>query len=66
MAQEFSNSLTRRRVVAAGLALSATPVALAEADHAYAQAKEPTKETAPEKSLYDRLGGVFAIAATRS
>ena len=63
MAQEFSNSLTSRRVVAAGLALSATPVALAEADHAYAQAKEPTKETAPEKSLYDRLGGVFAIAA---
>ena len=29
------------------------------ADNAYAQAKQ----TAPEKSLYERLGGVFAIAA---
>src|SRR5437016_9323065 len=63
MAQDFSNSPTRRSVVAAGLALSAAPVALAGADHAYAQAKEPTKENAPEKSLYERLGGVFAIAA---
>jgi hemoglobin len=63
MAQDFSNSLTRRSLVAAGLALSATPVAVAGADRAYAQAKEPTKETAPEKSLYERLGGVFAIAA---
>ncbi len=60
MAQDFSNSLTRRSLVAA---LSATPVALAGADRAYAQAKEPTKEAAPEKSLYERLGGVFAIAA---
>ena len=49
MAQDFSNSPTRRSVVAAGLALSAAPVALAGADHAYAQAKEPTKENAPRK-----------------
>jgi hemoglobin len=43
----------------AGLALTAAPVALAKADKAYAQATQP----AQEKSLYDRLGGVFAIAA---
>jgi hemoglobin len=33
--------------------------ALASMDNALAQAKD----TAPEKSLYERLGGVFAIAA---
>ena len=43
----------------AGLALSACPIALAGPDKAYAQAKQTT----PEKSLYERLGGVFAIAA---
>ena len=42
-----------------GLALTAAPLALAGADHAYAQAEQ----TAPEKGLYERLGGVFAIAA---
>ena len=52
MAQAISNSLTRRDVVA-GLALIAAPVVLAGADSAHAQ----------EKTLYDRLGGVFAIAA---
>jgi hemoglobin len=57
MAKRFLTSFTRRDAVAA-LALTA-PVALAGADNAYAQAKEPK----PEKSLYDRLGGVFAIAA---
>ena len=57
MAQDLSTSITRRSVVA-GLALSTTPVALAGADNAYAQAKETTSE----KSLYERLGGVFAIA----
>jgi hemoglobin len=64
MAQNFSNSLTRRSLVAA---LGAAPVALAGADRAYAQAKdsakEAPKEIASEKSLYQRLGGVFAIAA---
>jgi len=60
MARDLSTSITRRSLVAA-LALSAAPVALAGADNAYAQAKETTKE--PEKSLYERLGGVFAIAA---
>ena len=58
MAQAVSNSMTRRGVVA-GLALTAAPVAvLAEARSAHAQA-----QASPEKSLYDRLGGVFAIAA---
>ena len=64
MAQDFSTSLTRRSLVAA---LSAAPIALAGTDDAYAQAKEAPKEsekeTTSEKSLYERLGGVFAIAA---
>jgi len=59
MAQSVSLSITRRSVVA-GLALTAAPVAvLAGANNAYAQ----DKQTAPEKSLYERLGGVFAVAA---
>ena len=59
MAPAVSTSITRRSVVA-GLALTAAPVAvLAEAKNAYAQAAQ----TMPEKSLYERLGGVFAIAA---
>ena len=58
MAQSFSTSITRRSAVA-GLALTAAPVALAGADRAHAQAQQPT----PDKSLYERLGGVFAIAA---
>jgi hemoglobin len=59
MAKAVSTSITRRSAVA-GLALAAAPVAvLAAANTAYAQAKQ----TMPEKSLYERLGGVFAIAA---
>src|SRR6185436_15321732 len=59
MAQAVSTSITRRSV-AAGLALTAAPMAvLAGASNAYAQAKQPMSD----KSLYDRLGGVFAIAA---
>ena len=58
MTQAVSTSITRRSV-AAGLALTAASVAvLADADSAYA-----AKKTIPEKSLYERLGGVFAIAA---
>jgi hemoglobin len=57
--QTVSTSLTRRNVVA-GLALAAAPVTvLGAADNAHAQ----DKQTLPEKSLYERLGGVFAIAA---
>ena len=55
MAQDISTPITRRSMVA-GLALSASPIALAGADTASAQ-------SAPEKGLYERLGGVFAIAA---
>jgi hemoglobin len=56
MAQGVSASLTRRSAVAA-LALTAAPIALA-ADTAKA-APAPTGD----KSLYERLGGIFAIAA---
>jgi hemoglobin len=59
MTKAISTSITRRSVVA-GLTLTTAPVAaLAGAHKVYAQAKQ----TMPEKSLYDRLGGVFAIAA---
>jgi hemoglobin len=59
MARTVSNFMTRRSVVA-GLALTAAPLTvLARADKANAQ----SKSAAPEKSLYERLGGVFAIAA---
>jgi hemoglobin len=58
--QALPDWLTRRSVVA-GLALSATPIAaeLVGMDKANAQGKQTT----PEQSLYERLGGVFAIAA---
>jgi hemoglobin len=58
MKKAVSTSITRRGVVA-GLALTAAPAALTGADNAYAQARQ----NAPDKSLYERLGGVFAIAA---
>jgi len=59
MSQTVLTSITRRSVVG-GLALAAAPVTvLAAADNAHAQ----DKQTVPEKSLYERLGGVFAIAA---
>jgi hemoglobin len=59
MSQTVSASITRRSVVA-GLALAGAPVTvLMAADTAHAQ----DKQTVPEKSLYERLGGVFAIAA---
>ena len=55
MAQDISTSITRRSMVA-GLTLAAAPaIALAGANTASAQ-------TTPEKGLYERLGGVFAIA----
>src|SRR6476620_12050485 len=59
MAQPVATSITRRSAVA-GLALAAAPMALvAAADNAPAQ----TKQTTSENSLYDRMGGVSAIAA---
>ena len=59
MAQSVSTPVTRRSVVA-GLAVAAAPATVfAAADKAHGQ----SAQTAPEKSLYERLGGVFAIAA---
>lgn len=58
MEKAASTSITRRTLIA-GLALAAAPVVVAGANNAYAQASKPV----PEKSLYERLGGVFAIAA---
>jgi hemoglobin len=59
MAQAVSTLITRRSAVA-GLTLTVAPVgALLGTDAAHAQAKD----SAPQKSLYERLGGVFAIAA---
>jgi hemoglobin len=65
MARNTTNSITRRRMVA-GLAVAATPGVLTGTNSAYAQADQKTKpenQAKSEKSLYDRLGGVFAIAA---
>jgi hemoglobin len=59
MAHSISKSTTRRAVIA-GLALTAAPMALSvHPNKAYAQAQQIT----PDKSLYERLGGVFAISA---
>ncbi|RWB57136.1 MAG: group 1 truncated hemoglobin [Mesorhizobium sp.] len=58
MKTAVSTSLTRRNVVAV-LAAAAASTALLPGRDARAQ----TKQTAPDKSLYERLGGVFAIAA---
>src|SRR5262245_53365515 len=59
MAQSVSSSITRRSAVAA---LTAAPAALlATADNVYAEAT-PKKNQKSGKSLYERLGGVFAIA----
>ena len=57
MAWAVSTSVTRRSLLA-GLMLTLVG-AFALADSAHAQAKDAT----PQKSLYERLGGVFAIAA---
>jgi hemoglobin len=62
MKQLLSTPLARRSAIV-GLALTAAPVTLAGADRAYAQAKQAAPEKKPENSLYERLGGVFAIAA---
>jgi hemoglobin len=58
MSQTESTSVTRRSVVAALAPTTAPVTVLAAADNAHAQAKQ----TMPEKTLYERLGGVFAIA----
>jgi hemoglobin len=65
MAKRVSTSITRRGVVA-GMAAAATPAILVAANNAYAQADQkakPESQAKSEKSLYERLGGAFAIAA---
>jgi len=66
MMQDVSTSISRRGAVA-GLALTTVPVGLlAGTDRVSAQARQTApeaKQATPEKSLYERLGGVFAIAA---
>jgi hemoglobin len=55
MAQAVSTSIVRRRVIAA-VTLIATLLGVLGTSTAYAQAKATT----PDKSLCERLGGVFA------
>jgi hemoglobin len=52
--------MTRRNAVAA---LTATSLALLAAENAGAQTRPAAPDNKSEKSLSDRLGGVFAIAA---
>ncbi len=59
MAQAVSTSITRRSALAGLTVVAALVGAMLGTNAAYAQAKE----SAPEKSLYERLGGVFAISA---
>lgn len=59
MAKAVSTSLTRRSVTAGLTLAAASAAALAGADKGLAQARQAR----PEKSLYERLGGAFAIAA---
>ena len=64
MAKVEATFITRRNV-ATGLAVAAASgTVLAGADKAYAQAKKPAAEKGAkaDKSLYERLGGIFAIA----
>ena len=58
MAQAVFTPISMRSAVV-GLMLAALLGAALGTDKAYAQ----TKQSTPEKSLYERLGGVFAIAA---
>ena len=54
-----STSIPRRGVVAGLTLTSAAATLLASAASGHAE----VPQTTPEKSLYDRLGGVFAVAA---
>jgi len=65
MAKSGSKSISRRSVVA-GLAMAAAPVTLAQAQQPKPDAPAPKPDTQAQtksdKSLYERLGGIFAIA----
>jgi hemoglobin len=58
MTDAVSNSIARRGVIA-GLSLTGAAAAVLAGAGAQAQ----PKPIAPQKSLYERLGGIFAIAA---
>jgi hemoglobin len=58
MAKAVSTSMTRRSASAALTLSAAAAAVLAGAETAHAQAQQTT----PGKTLYERLGGVFAIA----
>jgi len=59
MTQGVSNSIDRRGLVAGVAATAAAAAVLAGNDAARAQ----PVQAKPDKSLYERLGGIFAIAA---
>jgi hemoglobin len=59
MTDVVPNLIARRGVIAALSLTGAAVAVLAGADSAQSQ----PKPTAPQKSLYERLGGIFAIAA---
>src|SRR5215216_4365091 len=65
MAKLDATFITRRNVAAGLAVVAASGTVLAGADKAYAQAKKPAAEKGAkaDKSLYERLGGIFAIAA---
>ena len=58
MAKAVSTSMTRRSAATALTLTAAAAAVLAGAETAHAQAQQTT----PGKTLYERLGGVFAIA----
>src|SRR5690242_7124785 len=64
MREAVMSCLTRRSAVT-GLAISAVPLMLKETTKASAQEKKSSSEKSAnggEKPLYERLGGIFAIA----
>ena len=65
MSQPGSTSITRRNVAAGLMVAAASGAVLTGNDTAYAQAQKnaPKKSGTNDKSLYERLGGIFAIAA---
>src|SRR5215212_11819020 len=65
MSQSGSTSITRRNVAAGLMVAAASGAVLTGNDTAYAQAQKnaPKRSGTNDKSLYERLGGIFAIAA---
>jgi hemoglobin len=65
MAKTHSTFITRRNVAGVLAVAAASGTVLAGVEKGYAQAKNPASEKSAtgDKSLYERLGGIFAIAA---